>query len=145
MSRARAAHKIRGFQLVVRPTKTSYGITLEETNGNAASTLAVAKIDEHQTRAVLPAVMTAVKASGHGRTVLGPQRKAPIPLSEEAGVRLALALLATAPVAKARRINTMLGGVDDMATEEAYYWYAKCMGSDAGRARKALRIFLAEE
>jgi hypothetical protein len=145
VKRARAEHKIRGFRLIVLPTRTSYGIILEETNGHIPSTRAVAKVDEQHTGRVLSSVMSAVKASGHPRTLLGPQRKAPIVLSEEAGVRLALALLATSPVAKARRIDAMLGGVDDMATEEAYYWYAKCVGPFAGRARRALRTLLADE
>ena len=104
-----------------------------------------ATADEKHTHAVLSSLVAAVKASGHPRTVLGPQRKAPIVLTEEVGVRLALTLVATAPISKARRIDTMLGNIDNMAVEEAYYWYAKCMGPNAGRVRKALRIFLAEE
>jgi hypothetical protein len=118
---------------------------LEETNGHAANTLLVARADEKHTRAVLPAVMDAVKASGHQRSMLSQQRRVPIVLSEEAGVRLALVLLATDRVSKTRRIDNMLGSVNNMAVEEAYYWYAKCMGGDASRVRKALRIFLAEE
>ena len=138
-------YKIRGFRVTVQPGDQRYGITLEETNGHVTNTAIVAKADEVQTVAVLPSVMAAVKTSGHTRTVLSAQRKAPIILSEESGVRLALVLIATAPVTKARRIETILGGIENLATEEAYYWYAKCMGPDAGRVRKALRIFLAEE
>lgn len=145
MSRTSTDHKIRGFRVTVQPGAYGYGITLEETNGHPANTTTVAKADEKHTHAVLPSVLAAVKSSGHARTVLGPQRRAPIVLMEEAGVRLALTLVATAPVTKARRIDHILGSIDNMATEEAYYWYAKCMGPDAGRVRKALRIFLAEE
>ena len=61
------------------------------------------------------------------------------------GVRLALVLLATDRVSKPRRIDNMLGSVSNMAVEEAYYWYSKCMGTDAGRVRRALRMFLAED
>jgi len=137
--------KIRGFQLLVVPTDAAYGVALEETNGRPEHTALVARADAKHVRAVLPAVMDAVKASGHARTTLGAQRKAPIILSEEAGVRLALVLLATDRVSKPRRIDNMLGGVNDMAVEEAYYWYSKCMGADRGRVRKALRLFLAED
>ena len=138
-------HKIRGFRVIVQPGALAFGIALEETNGHQRNTATVAKADGVHTLAVLPSVMTAVKTSGHARTILSPQRKAPIVLSEEAGVRLALALIVTAPVIKPRRIEEMLGGIENMAVEEAYYWYSKCMGSDFARVRKALRIFLAEE
>jgi hypothetical protein len=145
MSKTWSDCKIRGFQVTVQPGNTGYGIALEETNGTPKDTTTVAKADEKHTHAVLSSLVAAVKASGHPRTVLGPQRKAPIVLTEEVGVRLALTLVATAPISKARRIDTMLGNIDNMAVEEAYYWYAKCMGPNAGRVRKALRIFLAEE
>lgn len=147
MSRTKktAAHTIRGFQLLVAPTDDAYGITLEETNGRPEHTTLVARADSKHVRSVLPAVMDAVKASGYQRTTLSAQRKAPIVLREEAGVRLALVLLATDRVSKPRRIDNMLGGVSNMAVEEAYYWYSKCMGADAGRVRKAMRLFLAED
>lgn len=138
-------HKIRGFQLLVTPSDGAYGVALEETNGRPENTVLVARADAKHVRAVLPAVMDAVRASGHQRTTLSGQRKAPIVLNEEAGVRLALVLLATDRVSKPRRIDNMLGGVNNMAVEEAYYWYSKCMGADAGRVRKALRMFLAED
>jgi len=137
--------KIRGFRLLVTPTAGTYGIALEETNGRPEHTVLVARADSKHVRAVLPAVMDAVKSSGHQRTTLSAQRKEPVVLNEEAGVLLALVLLATDRVSKPRRIDNMLGSVNDMAVEEAYYWYAKCMGGDASRVRKALRIFLAEE
>jgi hypothetical protein len=145
MRRELSEHKIRGFRVLVQPGAKGFGIALEETNGHQRNTATVAKADAVHTLAVLPSVMAAVKRSGHARTILGPQRKAPIVLSEEAGVRLALALVTTAPVIKPRRIEAILGGIENMATEEAYYWYSKCMGPDSGRVRKALRLFLAEE
>ena len=147
MSRANRAtdHKIRGFRLLVTPTDGTYGLALEETNGRPEHTVLVARVEAKHVRAVLPAVMVAVKSSGHLRTALGAQRKEPVVLNEEAGVRLALVLIATDRVSKPRRIDNMLGGVNNMAVEEAYYWYSKCMGADAGRVRKALRMFLAED
>lgn len=147
MSRTKKAtdHKIRGFRLLVTPAEGSYGLVLEETNGRPEHTVLVARADSKLVRAVLPAVMDAVKSSGHQRTTLSAQRKEPVVLNEEAGVRLALVLLATDRVSKPRRIDNMLGGVNNMAVEEAYYWYSKCMGADAGQVRKALRMFLAED
>ncbi len=145
MSSKTTDHKIRGFRLLVAPTSNAFSVALEETNGRPENTLLVARSDEKQTQAVLTSVMDAVKASGHQRTMLSRQRKSPIILSEEAGVRLALVLIATDRISKPRRIDLMLGGVNNMAVEEAYYWYSKCMGLDSGRVRKALRIFLAEE
>jgi hypothetical protein len=145
MMRELSEHKIRGFRLLVQPGAKGFGIALEETKGHHRNTATVAKADDLHTLAVLPSIMTAVKSSGHARTILGPQQQAPIVLSEEAGVRLALTLMATAPVAKPRRIEAILGGIENMATEEAYYWYSKCMGPESRRVRKALRIFLAEE
>ena len=111
----------------------------------ATNTCVVARVDDVRTRSVLASVMDAVKASGLQRTSLGRHRKAPIVLTEEAGVRLALALLVTERVTKPRRIDAMLGAINNMAVEEAYYWYSKCMSTEASRVRKALRIFLAEE
>jgi hypothetical protein len=32
-----------------------------------------------------------------------------------------------------------------MSTEESYYWYSKCTGPEYARARRALRLLLAEE
>ena len=145
MSKNTTDHKIRGFRLLITPTSDAFAVVLEETNGRPENTLLVARSDEKQTQAVLTSVMDAVKASGHQRTMLSRQRKAPIILSEEAGVRLALVLIATERISKPRRIDSMLGGVNNRAVEEAYYWYSKCMGLDSGRVRKALRIFLAEE
>lgn len=138
-------HKVRGFRVIVQTAANGFGIALEETTSHQRTTATVARADDVHTPAILPSIMTAVKSSGHPRTILGPQRKAPIVLSEEAGVRLALALVATTPVVKPRRIGAILGGIESMAIEEAYYWYSKCMGPDSGRVRKALRIFLAGE
>jgi hypothetical protein len=145
MSWTAPEHRIRAFRITVRASATGFGITLEETNGHPKNTTTVANATDKHTFAVLPSVMAAVKTSGHARTILGAQRKAPIVLTDEAGVRLALTLVATAPVTKARRVGTMLDGIDTMAIEEAYYWYAKCMGPDGVRVRRALRLFLSEE
>ena len=64
---------------------------------------------------------------------------------EEAGVRLGLVLLATDPIVKSRRLQEITEGVANMTGEETYYWYAKAVGSNADRVRRALRLFLADE
>ena len=145
MNRIGTAKHKRGFRVVVQPDRVAFGLILDETDGRSDEGSLVARVDADHAAVVLPAVMDAVRASGHARTVLGPQRRAPIVLTEEAGVRLALALIATERVTKPRRLDAILVGVADMAPEEAYYWYAKCMGPDGGRVRKALRLFLAED
>ena len=142
-----ASHRPRGFRLLVRPEgPDAYGLRLEETNGRPATPpVLVGELDWKATRRILPSVLEAVRASRLPRSILGPQRQKPIVLDESAGVRLALVLVATGPVSKHGRVDAMAAAIADMSTEEAYYWYAKCMGPQAGRARRALRILLAEE
>lgn len=132
----------RGFQITVQPDADTYGIKLHEINGN---TSVVASANRKRMRDLSAFVTQAVRDSGHQRTTIHAGRKSPIPLKEEAGVRLALGLFATDGVRKGNRKMVMLTGVQDMAAEEAYYWYAKCVGSDGARVRRALRLFLAEE
>jgi hypothetical protein len=141
------AAKVRGFSLQLQPAgPDEYGLVLEETNGSAATPpMLVARADPDHTRRVLPSLINAVRASGHPKTVLFTHRAKPVPLREEDGVRLALLLIASGPVSKARRIEEMAAAVSGMSTEEAYYWYARCTGPEASRIRRALRVFLAEE
>ncbi len=86
-----------------------------------------------------------MRRSGHQPSVLTFNRKAPIGLDEPDGVRLALILMATQPVAKHARVRALVAGINAMSTEETYYWYSKCIGTDATRARKALRILLSDD
>jgi hypothetical protein len=60
-------------------------------------------------------------------------------------VRLALILLATQPVAKHARVRALVAGINAMSIEETYYWYSKCIGVEASRARRALRTLLADD
>lgn len=144
---------IRTFRLTIHPAVARagegdrYGVRLEEEYADGQRTLAsnVATATPLQTSRVLDALVTAVRESGHQASVLSLSRKKPIPLDEAAGVRLALALLAAQPVAKPDRIRRIVAGVASMSTEETYYWYAKAVGSNAERVRRALRLFLAEE
>lgn len=132
----------RGFQLTVLPEGNDFGIFLYEVNGKVTL---VANATRRRMRDLASYTTQAVRASGHQRTVLHAGRKNPITLQEEAGVRLALGLLATEGVRKGNRRSKMLDALQDMAIEETYYWYAKCMGSEGARVRRALRLFLAED
>jgi hypothetical protein len=119
---------------------------LEETNGRPETPPAlIHELNWKAARRILPSVMEALRASRVPPNVLGPQRRKPVKLHESAGVRLALVLLATGPVSKHARVHAMAAAITNMSTEEAYYWYAKCMGPEANRVRRALRLLLAEE
>ncbi|MFG1827147.1 hypothetical protein ACGFIJ_32105 [Microbispora bryophytorum] len=138
---------VRGFRLIVQPGRgETYGLTIEETYGEAGSVLATAVVTltPQQTGRVVDALFAAMRRSGHPPSVLTFTRKAPIRLAEPDGVRLVLILLATQPIAKHERVRTLVAGINAMSTEETYYWYSKCIGVDANRARKALRILLSD-
>jgi hypothetical protein len=139
---------VRTFQLAVRPTTgDSFGIELDETYADGSATPHTRGLSANaaQVSRVLDAVLAAVRASGHMPGVLAVDRGRPIPVEEAAGVRLALTLLATQPVTRNDRIRALVAGVNSMSVEESYYWYAKCVGPDASRARKALRVLLADD
>lgn len=139
---------VRGFRLIVKPGRgETYGLTIEETYGEVGSVLATAivTLTPQQTGRVVDALFAAVKKSGHHPSVLGFTRKAPIRLTEPDGVRLALILLATQPIAKHERVRALVAGINAMSAEETYYWYSKCIGVDASRARKALRTLLSDD
>ncbi len=148
---ARVAVRAFRLHLVPAPARPGegdrYGIRLEEAYADGERTLAatVASATPLQASRVLDALVVSVRTSGHQAGVLSATRKKPIPLDEAAGVRLALALLAARPVSKPDRIRRIVAGVSLMSTEETYYWYAKAVGPDADRVRRALRLFLAEE
>ena len=93
---------------------------------------------------IRPAVLEALVASKHARTVLSPTRRAPIRLTEAAGVALVLLVLATRPLRKPTRVAAICHGVSAMSSEEALYWYAHVTGPRASRALRALRLLLAE-
>ena len=137
---------LRSFILVVEPSgPDAFGLLLEErSNGSTSPSLHV-RADALGVQRVLDSVLVALRESKIARTAVSARRRKPLGLAESAGVRLALVLLATAPVSKRERIAAIQVGVERMSTEEAYYWYAKCSGADAARARRALRLLLAEE
>ena len=91
-------------------------------------------------------VQRALRASGRPATTIGPSRRQPVEVAEAAGVRLALAALATEPVRRRDRVREILEGIGSMSDEEAYYWYAKVTNVRAGsRALRAIRLLLAED
>ncbi|MFF4792957.1 hypothetical protein ACFY2M_25010 [Streptomyces sp. NPDC001276] len=138
----------RAFRITITPGRgDTYGVILEEIYGETGSGLAarVATATPVQTGRVVDALFTAVRGSGQQPSVLAFTRKKPIRLDEAEGVRLALILLATQPVTKHTRVRELVAGINSMSLEETYYWYSKCIGVDANRARRALRILLADD
>ena len=137
----------RAFRLTIHPGKSdTYGMSLDETYGDSGRTLAtpVVTTAPAQTGRVVDAVLAAVRSSGHPPSTLAFSRKVPIRLDAAAGVRLALTLVTTRPVSKHKRVRALVAWIYAMSVEETYYWYAKCFGPDAARARKALRVLLAD-
>lgn len=138
---------VRGFRLVVMPGRgEAFGVTLEESYGENGSSITAPVITATPVQAgrVVDALFVAVRKAGHQPSVLAFKRRAPIRLGEAEGVRLALVLLATQPIAKHERVRALVAGINAMSVEETYYWYSKCMGLDGNRARKALRTLLAD-
>lgn len=143
----------RGFELLaeVDPDRSDgrYGIAVVETNGAAENRRTVVRLPAERLEAAHPAFTEALRTSGHARTALKPTPTTHLPLEEESGVRLALALAAIIGVSKPGRTTRILDGVSRLSTEECFYWYAHTLGASnpsvARRRLKALRIFLAEE
>lgn len=138
----------RAFRITVKPAKSdTFGLLLEESYGANGHTLSakVTTATPAQTGRVADAVFAAIRGSGHTPSIIAFNRTAPIRLDESEGVRLALILVTTQPVAKHARVRAVVAGINAMSTEETYYWYSKCIGSGASRARKALRTLLADD
>lgn len=141
---------VRAFELAVRPDPArpdQYAILIQETYGRGrpdALARKIAMATAAQIGHILDHVLTAVRASGYRPTVLGPQRRDPITLDEAAGVRLALALLATSALSRGDRIRAVANGIATMSVEETYYWYALCVGPRSSAARRAIRALLSD-
>jgi len=135
----------RAFRLkVIQGRGDTYGISLEETYGDTLAAT-VTRATPGQTGRIVDALFAAVRNSGHAPSLLAFSRREPIQLAEADGVRLALVLLATQPVTKHPRVRALVAGINSMSTEETYYWYSKCIGVEANRARRALRTLLADD
>lgn len=139
--------KPRGFQLTVEPVSADdYGLRLEESDqANQDAKRPVANLGASASRRLVEQAMDALQASGFRRSDLSAQRRQPFRLQEHHGVRLALAMIATGPLHKRARVEAVLSGVARMSDEETYYWYAKCLGPESSRGRRAVRLLLAEE
>lgn len=138
---------MRGFRLIVTPGRgETFGVMLEETYGKNGGriTVPVTTASPVQAGRVVDALFVAIRKAGHQPSILAFKRKAPIRLGEAEGVRLALVLLASQPIAKHERVRALVAGINAMSVEETYYWYSKCMGLNGNRARKALRTLLAD-
>ena len=138
----------RAFRLTLTPGRgDTFGLVIEETYGDNGHMLAnqVLTTTAAQTGRAVDAVLAAVRTSGHGGTALAFNRRKPIQLNEASGVRLTLTLMATQPITKHERIRAVIAGVNAMSIEETYYWYAKCFGTEGSRARKAIRVLLADD
>jgi len=106
----------------------------------------VAQLHHRRLRTLAEAVLLALREAGYRATDLSPSRHEPFLLPEEVGVRLGLLFLAAGPVSKLSRLESIMRELLAMPAEEAYYWYSKCAyGPLASRARRALRVLLAEE
>ena len=150
---ATAPRGTRGFRLAVHPEPVRsdgrYTVAVEETNGHRDHTREVARLPADRLDLAGDALADALRASKQPRTSLKATRRKPIPLAEDAGVRLVLALNVMHGVTKPRRAARLLHAVSRFSEEECFYWYARTVGADDPSTRrrrfKALRIFLAEE
>jgi hypothetical protein len=70
--------------------------------------------------------------SGHQRLVL----------PERAGVRVALAMAAIAPMQRVDRRRAIAQAIGQMSIEECYYWHSLCRSPDSPSGRRALRVLL---
>lgn len=120
------------------------GISLAETGASSENRLTV-RLDPGSTDRIQNSLLAALRNSRIKPGRLSPRRKEPLALEEEAGVRLALVMLATKPVSLRRRITEIEEGIAAMSTEETYYWYSKCTGTERIRSLRALRLLVSGE
>lgn len=134
----------RTFRLSVRRVgDTGFGVTLSEQLGTSGPVLEIAHATHKQAARVAEDVVASVRRAGAGASVLAFSGNEPIEIPEPDGVRLALVILATAPYTSRLKARQLADSISAMSTEEAYYWYAKCV-TDPSRALRALRILLAD-
>lgn len=135
----------RRFELQLQPTLAGddWGFRLSETFGDAKD--AVAKVDAKRAIQFRRAVLKAVEASGYPPAAVSPKRCRTFNLKQGPGVRLALTVCASLPVARPLRRRAIADGVSSLSSEEALYWYARTSGPERGRALRALRLLLADD
>jgi hypothetical protein len=96
------------------------------------------------TRRLGPDLISLLQAARVKTDRLAPTGERPIALPQPIGVRLALLLMACAPMRRFDRTQAIARGITGMGDEEAYYWYARCRNASGSRALRALRILLAD-
>ncbi len=130
------------FELVVHPVgDADLGIEIRQaSDGRTHEPRRIVFAAGRALQAVGDHVLDALRQAGHRPSELRRTRTKPFRLPEQAGVRLALAILATKPLRKIRRIEEISSAVRQMSDDEAYYWFAKCTDPDHGlRAQRAFR------
>ncbi|MBM4287080.1 MAG: hypothetical protein FJ135_02830 [Deltaproteobacteria bacterium] len=143
------------FRLYVYPRlQGAYGLTLSQKrvksnpNGNGGSTgwRRLVRLYGMQLQAVAEDIFAILKQGGYRPGDLNRERRTPLELAEENGVRLGLLFMMVKPLTKGERITGISQGLKTMPVEEAYYWFSKCADPKfRGRAQRALRILLAGE
>lgn len=130
------------FEMVVVPVgDADLGVELRQlSNGRSDEPHRIVFAQGRNLQAVGDHVLDALRMAGHRPSELRRTRTKPFRLPESAGVRLGLALLATKPLRKIRRIEEISSAVRTMSDDEAYYWFAKCTDPAHGlRAQRAFR------
>jgi len=130
------------FEMVVVPVgDADLGIELRQLhNGRSDEPHKVVFAAGRNLQAVGDHVLDALRQAAHRPSEPRRTRTKPFRLPEQAGVRLGLALLATKPLRKIRRIEEISSAVRTMSDDEAYYWFAKCTDPHHGlRAQRSFR------
>lgn len=135
-----------------KPREDEYGLALYQqpvrSRGRTAQSEAprlVVRIWGTPFRATVDRTLATMRQAGYRASDLSKTRTASFLLDEEAGVRLGLLFIAAKPLRKSSRIDAISGAIWAMGPEEAYYWFSKCAdGATGRRARRALRLLLAE-
>ena len=132
-------NRTRSFELRVFPFgDDGFGVELRE-EANGVGPRRVVRSWGPAMHSVGNHLLDALRSSGYRTSALRPTRRKPFALADPAGVRLGLALLATKPLRKIRRLEEVAGAVTALSDDETYYWYAKC--TDHRTARRAQRAF----
>lgn len=133
----------------LRTHPTIYAISVEQLHKNQAGGVKMVKmatLSGVRLQAVIECVLSAVKTSGHKPTELRLKYAMDMNLTEAAGVRLILVMLAVSDISRPARIESIAKAIQSMPVEEVYYWYSKCTSPYyRGRGIKALRALLSED
>lgn len=135
------------FQLTVEPLpNASYALSVSQRpfpasrNGRALPFIKMGSIDGLALLSAWDMVLDVLRSNHHKPTAIQHGRKNQFDLNEESGVRLALLFKAIAPLSNLDHIRALQQAIWAMSDEEAYYWFAKCHGTNGRRGIRALRI-----